>query len=80
MDLPIGAQSVLIDFTEYLLFDTPIQEAFCSINAGEFVGHTVDLQQKPNRSITVVLSHALQSKVGQVTCTVDQSQRTQPGH
>eukprot|EP00466_Bigelowiella_natans_P002818 jgi/Bigna1/130472/aug1.11_g5180 len=81
-DLPVGADQIVLDFSDHLLFNTPIHEAYCSINAEEYIGHVVNMRQKKpiDRSITVLLSRAAQKKGGQVTCTVDQSQRTQPGH
>lgn len=71
-----GNTKITIDFSNDLLFDTPIKEAYCSVQASEYVGHV--LHPLVSKSVTVELSKSVSE--GKVLCSVDQSMRTHAAH
>lgn len=75
-NITAGETKIALDFSPDLLFDVPIQEAFCSVQASEYVGHVI--HPLVSRVVTVELSKSVPG--GKVTCSVDQSKRTHAAH
>jgi len=74
--IPSNITQVELNFSNDLLFDHPIQEAFCSVQASEIVGHVI--HPLVSKIVSVELSKAISS--GKVTCSVDQSLRRHGAH
>ena len=73
-----GVDRAVVGFGESLLFpDANIAEAFCSVQTQGYLGHSLAPLQ--GLSVTVFFSRQAAAETV-VTCTVDQSTRTHPGH
>lgn len=72
-----GAKSISIDFSDALLFpEAHIQEASCTFYGTSPTGYAVDTSAVGTLGVTFSSMGAQTN----ITCTVDQSKRTQPGH